>query len=85
MKKRLKESSIVAQKIPKSLHDELLKTFSGGFYPSEVERIRIELKNLGLNWKQINTITAFCNNYYIRHKRLPTIHDLKKVFPLPDN
>ena len=77
-------SSIVAAPFPDQKRSRVglgaRRTKSGGAYSHEYAALRRALVKQGLPKERVSTIMAFCKNYYIEHKELPSMDDLKNLF-----
>lgn len=85
-RKQFRESSIKAQEFRKGStgRGRIHKISNDKFYGVEAARLRSRLSRLsakGVSRKQLSTISAFIRNFYVTHNKLPTIRELKQVFP----
>ena len=60
-------------------------TKEGKQYSMEIAKIRCGLSSLDLDKRRKETILAFCKNWYIKKKTLPSMRTLRKLFNLPEN
>lgn len=58
-------------------------TKDGKLYSIQAYKIRTQLPSLDLNRKRRDTIMAFCKNWYIAKKTLPSMRTLRRLFQLP--
>lgn len=52
-------------------------------YSIEATKIRAKLYSLRIDKKKTATIMAFCKNWFIKKRTLPSIRTLRRLFKLP--
>ncbi len=58
-------------------------TKDGRHYTFQADKIRTQLSSLNLDKRKRDTIMAFCKNWYIKKKTLPSMKTLRRLFQLP--